>query len=236
MATAYSTLTLPLDDSGDGKVINRYFDGLHAKTQPEAAAPYVAVNQVDTLPEDVTFDGGNYTITVTLNSGETFTTASIIYTANAATIETAIDSAATTASITGWTNGDITVSGGNLATADIVLTYDGASVAGLRHSVAVANDVDLTTGTLGVFTITTIGHPVCPTIQMVATMGFLSVPTVDDPTTWTWNTLVPKPEKSVWEFVARAAADELQDPSVITTVLTLGGFVKPSQPRSSIVS
>jgi hypothetical protein len=101
---------------------------------------------------------GNFTLTVLLASGETFTTANILFNAAAATIETAIDSAATTASVVGWTNGDITVSGGVADANPVVFTYDGASVAGLNHSVIVATDVDLSDGTPGVPSTTTEGQ------------------------------------------------------------------------------
>lgn len=235
MASAYSSLSLPLDDSGDGKVINRYFDNLNDAVPVEAAAPFVADDAVHTLPIDATIDGGNYTLTVTLRNGETFTTGNIAWNANAATIEGAIDTAATAASITGWTNGDISVSGGDIATAPVVLTFDGDSVSGTNHPVTVANDVDIATGTLGTIVETTAGHPACPTLQIVAQQGFLNIPDVTDPTGWTWNTLVPKPERSVWEFVARAAVVETQEPSAYAKVIDLGGFTKPVQARSNIV-
>lgn len=106
-----------------------------------------AVNAVHTITKDGTnHTGGTFTITVTLRNGETFTTAGIAYNASAATIETALDTAATTASITGWTNGDITVSGGNLQTAAVVLTFDGASVAGICHPISSFNGASLTGG------------------------------------------------------------------------------------------
>ena len=71
--------------------------------------------------------GGTFTLTFTVN-GETFTTAAIAYNASAATVETAIDVAATALPVTSWTNGDISVSGGDLTTAALTLTFDGTSV------------------------------------------------------------------------------------------------------------
>jgi hypothetical protein len=76
---------------------------------------------------------GTYTLTITLNDGTAFTTGNIAYDANAATIETAIDVAATAASVTDWTNGDIAVTGGPLTTAAVVLTFSGGSVSGVAH-------------------------------------------------------------------------------------------------------
>jgi len=234
MASVVSGLSKPIDDTGDGKVVNRFLDGLEAAVPQEAATANAAVDQVDTLPEDVTFDGGNFTITITLNSGEAFTTASILFSANAATIEGAIDTAATSASVVGWTNGDISVSGGSLATADIILTYDGASVAGLNHSVAVATDVDLTTGTLDVFSTTTIGHPVAGALQLLGTQGWINVVTLDDPSTWTRNRNVGIPEGGVVEYFARQAEAELQNPAAYAKVIDLSLQTKPTQPVSPI--
>lgn len=237
MATIKSTLSLPLDDTGDGKVVSRYFDGLEsAIPQTTVNSTYQADDAIHTIAADVSIVSGNWTITVNLYSGESFTTASIAFGANAATIEGAIDAAATAASVAGWTNGDISVSGGSIDTADVVLTYDGASVTNLNHPVCSVADVDLAGGTVSVVTQTAYGHPALSTLQLIGTQGFLNVPSVYDPTTWTWNTLVPKPEKSVWEYVARAVATELQQPAAYTAIMTLGGFVKPAQPRSSIVS
>ena len=82
---------------------------------------------------------GNFTLKITLAdtfaTDVSFTTAAIAFDATASTIETAIDTAATGV-VTGWTNGDISVSGGPLSTADadIVITFDGDSVKDLPHS------------------------------------------------------------------------------------------------------
>lgn len=72
--------------------------------------------------------GGTFTLTLTVNAQPAFTTAPIAHNANAATVETAIDVAATAAAIPGWVNGDITVSGGPLASGDLILTFDGTNV------------------------------------------------------------------------------------------------------------
>lgn len=120
---------------------------INSKTDP---APSVgdAANAVHTLAVDtVDHTGGDFTLTFTLRNGETFTTLDIAFDANAATIEGAIDTAATAASITGWTNGDITVAGGNLQSATpVTLTFDGDSVAGLNHAITVFTD-SMTGGT-----------------------------------------------------------------------------------------
>lgn len=123
-------------------------------------AAYQAINEVQSLAEHVpTVSGGTFTLTYLLKNGETFTTAAIVYEASAATIETAVDTAATSASITGWTNGDITVSGGHLNTAPIVSTYDGASVAGLNHPSVTIDGGSLTGGgSAGAVSVTTEGQ------------------------------------------------------------------------------
>lgn len=96
---------------------------------------------------------GNITVTITLADGTSFTTADIAYDAVASTIETAIDAAAT-GSVTGWTNGDIAVSGGPLTTGNVTLTFSGDSVKDKAHSArpVVATSTGWTGGTLATVT------------------------------------------------------------------------------------
>jgi len=89
--------------------------------------------------------GGTFTLTVDLQGEPAFTTAAIAFNANAATIETAIDVAATAAAVGGWTNGDITVAAEatNLTDGDITLTFDGNSVDELLHTLSTVNPAAL---------------------------------------------------------------------------------------------
>jgi hypothetical protein len=106
-----------------------------------------------------TVSGGTFTLEFVLASDETFTTAGIAFDANAATIEGAIDTAATTASIVGWTNGDISVAGGPLTTTPVTLTFDGTSVKEQNHDLVVMDDGSLSGGgSGGVITTTTEGQ------------------------------------------------------------------------------
>jgi len=93
-----------------------------------------AVDEVQTIAQQLAAGAGD-TFTLTFDiprvSGGKFTTAAIAYDATAATIETAIDVAATAAALFGWTNGDITVAdSGTKGVSDgtVTLTFDGASV------------------------------------------------------------------------------------------------------------
>jgi hypothetical protein len=144
--------------AGIGRAVKRYFDEL-AKVQGDPAYPsgYAVTNEVQSMAT-ATQTAGNMTLSFTLASGETFTTASILFSAVAATIESAIDSAATTASVVGWTNGDITVSGGAVDANPVVFTFDGVSVAGQNHADIVLADVDGTGGAWGAVTVTTNGQ------------------------------------------------------------------------------
>ncbi len=106
-----------------------------------------------------TVSGGTFTLEFVLASDETFTTAGIAYDANAATIEGAIDTAATAASVVGWTNGDISVAGGLLTTTPVTLTFDGTSVKEQNHDLVVMDDGSLTGGgSGGAITTTTEGQ------------------------------------------------------------------------------
>lgn len=106
-----------------------------------------------------TVSGGNFTITITEPNGTTHTTASILYDADEATIESAIDTKMTADSYAGWTNSDISVAlTGDLTANAATLTFDGTSVDELNFDVSVT-DVDLTGGgTVGAVTTTTYGQ------------------------------------------------------------------------------
>lgn len=117
-----------------------------------------AFDEVQSIAAHVaTVSGGTFTLTINTLAGS-FTTAAIAYNAIAATIETAIDVAATAAAVTGWTNADISVSGGDLVTTPVVLTYDGASVSGLNQGLVIIDGALLTGGgSEGAVTTTTQG-------------------------------------------------------------------------------
>ncbi len=126
---------------GESRALVRELEGLQA-VQGDLAYPsgFAVANEVQSIavyPLGTGVDGGTFTLTVTLNSGETFTTAAIAFGASAATIKTALNTAATAASIFGWTNNDIATSGGALTTAPLVLTFSGVSVAGKKHGLTV---------------------------------------------------------------------------------------------------
>jgi hypothetical protein len=90
--------------------------------------------------------GGTMELDFTLASGETFSTAALAWNAAAATVETAIDTAA--AAVVGWTDGDIAVSGGAFGAAgsDTIFTFSGASVTDQDHGIIVVDGASLTGG------------------------------------------------------------------------------------------
>lgn len=118
-----------------------------------------AINEVQQIEKYATdFDAGEFTLTIKLRNAAQFTTAGIAFDANAATVETAIDVAATAASLgIGWTNGDIEVLGGNLLAAGSALTlgFTGASVRNRDHDQSLINLNTLTGGDLAVPSVTT---------------------------------------------------------------------------------
>jgi len=132
-------------------------------------------NEVQSIAIHVaTVSGGNYTLTVTLRSGQTFTTANIAHDGNAAAILSAINTAATSASITGWTNGDIAVSGGPLTTTPVVLTFSGNSVKGANHALTTINGAGLTGGgSAGVISVTTAGQAERTAWALLFALGIL---------------------------------------------------------------
>jgi len=148
--------------------LNQY----EAQLDLDIPAAYAEGNEVQELSATAS-TMGNFTITVTLANGETFTTGNIAFDASAATVETAIDVAATAEPITGWTNGDIAVTGGPADTAPLVFTFDGDSVAGANHEESVAVDVDLDEA-VGVFSTTTDGGPDRPALAALSALGCIA--------------------------------------------------------------
>jgi hypothetical protein len=123
----------------------REFKAIIARGDMVLSAAMTAMDEVQSLAVYTeTATGGTFTLEFTLSNGETFTTAAIAYDANAATVETAIDVAATTASVTDWTNADISVAGGDLNTNPMTFTFDGASVTEANHALIVVDGSSLT--------------------------------------------------------------------------------------------
>jgi len=93
-----------------------------------------AEDEVQTIAKFVETGGGTlsgtFDLTINLKNGASFTAAAIAFDAAAATIESAIDAESD------LTAGVISVSGGPMDTANVVLTFDGAAVAGLNHPLA----------------------------------------------------------------------------------------------------
>jgi hypothetical protein len=114
-------------------------------------------NEIQTIQQYVNDPtGGTWTLTIDLAAENPFTTAPIAYNASAATIQSAIDAAATAAGVTGWANGHIVVAGGPLTSADVTLTYSGLSVLNQNHALSSVNGSGLTLANEGsqVFTVT----------------------------------------------------------------------------------
>ncbi len=159
--------TKTFDVSDDNPVFHHYITELNSKAVQLAAYPTngAARDEVQSIAQHVpTVSGGTFALTleIKLDPANTvvFTTAAIAYDANAATIETAIDVAATAATFPAWTNADISVSGGDLNSAPVVLTFDGASVLNLNHTLTIIDGALLTGGgSAGAVTTTTHGQP-----------------------------------------------------------------------------
>jgi hypothetical protein len=164
-----------------------------ASTDAFAAAD--AVGKIAT--HVATVSGGTYTLTFTFPSkdgngtSETFTTAAIAYNATAATIETAVDTAATTASITDWTNGDITVAEENsagLSDGYCTFTCDGTSVDDMPMTLSIDGASLTGGGTAGAVTYTTYGQAAQVSKKALFDMNVISgtrnAPGVT-PTDWT---------------------------------------------------
>ena len=132
---------------------------------------FAVANQIQSIAQHVHATGGTYTLTFTLANGQTFTTGNINYNDAHAAVQTAINTAATSASITNWTNDDIVVAGAGLNSAPMTFTFSGASVAGANHS-AISISTALTTynaaqGTAGAVSTTTPGSGGVNAVQKI---------------------------------------------------------------------
>ncbi len=183
---------------------------------------------------------GDFTLAFTLKSGETFTTAAIAYDAVAATIETAIDVAATAASVVGWTNGDITVSGGTLllAGATVVLTFDGTSVTNQNHAQTIFDGAGLTGGGVEADPdiTTTVGQNNRTAWGALEAMGIVPTASIPDqgvsPVPFTRVTGPGDNQYYPSQATIRALADEasIDDANVVSKTEILAATNLPAQP------
>ena len=146
---------------GVDKVVTKAIESLQAmQGDRDYPAAYDAIDEVQSIAVySGTVSGGTFTLTISLFGLDPFTTAAIAFDADAATIEAAIDTAAAAASVPNFVAGDIAVTGGDLGSAPVVLTYSGDSVAGANHDEVVIDGTSLTGGgTAGDESVTTEGQ------------------------------------------------------------------------------
>lgn len=113
----------------------------------DSSPPVPAVAEVqDISAGDRT--GGTFELDFDLGDSQTFSAVAIAFNATAGAIETAIDTAAN-GTVTGWTDGDIAVTGGPVGAggATVTLTFSGASVLGKDAVLTVVDGANLTGGT-----------------------------------------------------------------------------------------
>lgn len=119
-----------LDGDGDVEIGNSALAATPVSTTTQGVNP--GTDEVQVLAQFARApSGGTYTLYFEDEAGNSFKTAGIAYNAAAATIETAIDTAATGASYPSWTNGDITVTesgAAGISDGTVTLTFDGVSV------------------------------------------------------------------------------------------------------------
>lgn len=162
---------------GVDKSIRRQLEAMGVMLgDPVVSGDTAVIDEVQSLAvHSGTVDGGTFTLEFTLAAGANFTTAGIAHNANAATIEAAIDSAATAASVPGWTNSDISVAGGPLTTTPVTFTFDGDSVDGANHALIVVDGASLTGGgSAGAVSQTTAGQagrPAWEALQLAGIIG-----------------------------------------------------------------
>lgn len=146
--------TTPLD-----RRVSRELRAIEAEGDMALKAVWAGADEVQTLAAYVpTVSGGTFILHFKLANHEHFQSGILGHDNNAATIETAIDVEATAASITGWTNGDISIAlGTDLTAGPMTITYDGASVAKQNHPLFKVTGTLTGGGSFGARSETTIG-------------------------------------------------------------------------------
>lgn len=209
---------------GLDRVLNAALSAKQAEIDPTVLGDFATANEVQSIAFNANIDGGTFTLTVTLYDGTAYTTAAIAYNASAATIQTALD----TASPASVANGAVVVSGGNIATANIVLTFSGTGAAGKNHGLTAIGTNSLTDGgvpvTSPVISVTTTGKPARTAMLALFNMGVVTgtVPVQGvTPTDWTKNPLVKAPRASVISDLAKLAAREEGNDAIYTVIAAL---------------
>jgi len=159
---ASKTIDSTAPSSPGSKVAARELKAIKAKGDPTLPTAFAAADQIQSIAVySGTVSGGTFALGLTLADGTYVKTAGIAYNANAATIEGAIDTAVTAAgTVTGWTNGDISVAvGTDLTAGDGTLTYDGTSVDDQAVGLATIDGALLTGGgSANTIVVTNPGH------------------------------------------------------------------------------
>ena len=153
-----------LNANATKRVLKRYIQDLEA-TQGDPA--YADADVSARLEDQIigqhvpTVSGGTYDLIFDLANGETFTVATVAFNAVVATIKTAINSAATSASITGWVDDDISVTGAaGLDGNDVNFVFATGVLANRRQPLIQIDGTSLTGGgSAGAVTINTHGQP-----------------------------------------------------------------------------
>jgi len=184
------------------------------------------IQTIAIFPVDIA--SGNYTLTINVTTDAAFDTANIAYDANAATIQTAVDTAAS-GNITAYANGAIAVTGGPLTTSPLVLTFSGVSVDNADQTLTIVNDIDLDPDYAGATTTTTNGQTVRTALAALNVMGIIASPPPAQGTTaglvaisnYTSNPWMPRQE-TLQALAMQAAIDDSTDALYPALMATLG--------------
>jgi hypothetical protein len=198
---------------------------------PAAPSGYAEADEVQSIGTyNGTVSGGNFTITITLADGTAITTANIAYDAVEATIESAIDTAAT-GNITSWTNADISVAlTGDLTGNAATVTFDGDSVDATNHPVLVMNDIDLSGGgTVGAVSVTTNGQTQRVALAALSVMGIIASPPPPQGTTTVTASATRAshpwfPRQETLQALAKQASIEDSTDALYSSLLTAMGI------------
>lgn len=188
LLTAPKTINIvDADNKGPQRHVYEELVGLQGTDDPTLAAPYLKASNINTIPANTSASGsGNFTITLNYPKYDVaVTTGNIVYNADAATIQTAIDSALAGQDIVATYSADdtkVAMTGNLNDTANsCVITSNGTTVNGAYCEISTAN-VDLNADYLSTPVVTTVGTDVRASEALLA---YLSVVTpVSDIVGW----------------------------------------------------
>lgn len=160
---------------GPDRIITMEIERLRDKGDVGYPSGYTEVDEVQELNVMNGAVSGTWWLQINLANGDTLETQTLLHDVAASSVQIAINDRGS-GNIAGWTNGDISVSGGDFPNNAIILTFDGNSVKGDRHPLIETFDNSLTGNTVQGVTETTPGQKDRTAMGILNLLGIVTTP------------------------------------------------------------